>query len=121
MRSVLTGANATTQCTGEKRSLQEDLAPFSKNWFLVKMRCCALKNAPCCRVDAAVATLSPRRWRCLDDVGAVAATLAQSRRRWRCRGDIGAAAATVALSRRRWHCRGDIGAVAAKLALPRRR
>jgi hypothetical protein len=36
MRSVLTGENPTAQCTGEKKSLQQDRETFSKNWPLRK-------------------------------------------------------------------------------------
>jgi hypothetical protein len=37
MRSVLAGKNATIQCTGDKKSLQQDRETFSKNFPIVKI------------------------------------------------------------------------------------
>jgi hypothetical protein len=48
----LTATNTAIQCTGEKRSPQQDRSIrqdrdiFSKNWPLAKIRCFALMNVP---------------------------------------------------------------------------
>jgi hypothetical protein len=46
MRSVLTSANATAQCTGEIRPPQQDPRHFFENMSRSKIRCFALMNAP---------------------------------------------------------------------------
>jgi hypothetical protein len=62
MQSVLTGGNITIQCTGKKKSLQQDSETFSEKRPLAKIRCVALMDIKGARQQSPLgSSLCPRR------------------------------------------------------------